>query len=310
VRRLAAYATFFSTHRSVESGEPRLLGEAELTGADKVRRDGLLAELLQLRDAAQNGSASELRVVKDPLTRHGSLRFEGGRGITIVGARHPVEHLGRLPYAEPSDPDHNVLTSFIDIDALVEIHGHIRAVNPDSEVRIRLASDLRPDDYTSHLVLLGGIDGNVATRRFVERLNLPVHQVSGPDRRVDAYYEVRDQRRREEFRPRFQPGDDGELWEDIAQFVRTRNPLNAKRTVIICNGIYARGTLGAVRALTDAKFRDRNEAYLASRFSGVPTASLVMRVQVVGGQTVTPDWSDPLVRLHELPEHPPEIGNQ
>ncbi|MBC8093049.1 MAG: helix-turn-helix transcriptional regulator [Pseudonocardia sp.] len=304
VRRLAAYATFFSTHRSVEGAEPRLLGEDELTATEKVRREGLRVELLRLRDAAQSGSSSELRLVKDPLTRHGTLRFEGTRRITIVGARYPLEDQVRLPDADPFDPDHNVLSGYVDIDALVEIHGHIRAVNPDSEVRIQNAADMRPDDYTSHLVLLGGIDLNIATRRFVDRLDLPVHQVSGPDRRTDAYYEVRDETRRSEFRPVFLPGDRGELWEDVAQFVRTRNPLNAKRTVIICNGIYARGTLGAVRALTDARFRDRNEEYLAARFADTPMASLVMRVQVLGGQTVTPDWSDPSVRLHEWPEPP------
>jgi hypothetical protein len=64
--------------------------------------------------------------------------------------------------------------------------------------------------------------------------------------------------------------------------------------------MYGRGTYGVVRALTDAQFRERNSAYLR-RFGG-DTYGLVMRIRVVEGQTITPDWTAPDTILHEWPE--------
>ena len=43
---------------------------------------------------------------------------------------------------------------------------------------------------------------------------------------------------------------------------------NKRRTVTVCNGMYGRGTYGAVRALTDVRFRDSNDGYVKSRFAG------------------------------------------
>jgi len=75
-----------------------------------------------------------------------------------------------------------------------------------------------------------------------------------------------------------------------------------KRSVTICNGLFGRGTYGAVRALTDARFRDRNETYLRKRFPDQRSYSVLARVLIVNGETVTPDWSEPENRLHEWPE--------
>ena len=88
------------------------------------------------------------------------------------------------------------------------------------------------------------------------------------------------------------------LKEDIACFYRGISPYNALRTVTICNGMFARGTLGAVRTLTDRRFRDRNEGYINERFAQ-PPYGILSRVAVVGGETSTPDWTDPHVRLFE-----------
>ena len=55
------------------------------------------------------------------------------------------------------------------------------------------------------------------------------------------------------------------LLEDVALFARAVNPFNRKRFVTICNGMYGRGTYGAVRALTDERFRDRNMEYIQAR---------------------------------------------
>jgi hypothetical protein len=66
--------------------------------------------------------------------------------------------------------------------------------------------------------------------------------------------------------------------------------------------------LGAVRALTDAKFRDRNEGQVAGRLATWHTVSVVTRVRIFGGQVVTPDWTEADTCLHELPEEHSEYG--
>jgi hypothetical protein len=63
--------------------------------------------------------------------------------------------------------------------------------------------------------------------------------------------------------------------------------------------MYGRGTYGVVRALTDARFRDRNEGYLRSRFDTSRAFSVISRVAVVETQVLTPDWTLPDSRLYE-----------
>ena len=69
------------------------------------------------------------------------------------------------------------------------------------------------------------------------------------------------------------------------------NPLNKKRTVTICHGMYGRGTYGAVCALTDANFRDRNAEHIRARFSGSDAYCILTRVPIIDGATLTPDWT-------------------
>jgi hypothetical protein len=97
-------------------------------------------------------------------------------------------------------------------------------------------------------------------------------------------------------------GFKGELLEDVALFARAVSPFNRKRTVTICNGMYARGTYGVVRALTDARFRDRNAEYLNSRFGSSETYCLLTRVPIVDGATLTPDWTTGEYTLFEWSE--------
>jgi hypothetical protein len=131
------------------------------------------------------------------------------------------------------------------------------------------------------------------------RLDLPVRQVSARDR-AEAYFEVTNAEAPVRYGPvLLNVGDEATVAEDVAHFYRGPNPFNTKRTVTICNAMYARGTLGAVRTLTDAKFRDRNEAYIASRFGQSNAFSVLSRVQLIESVVVTPDWTLSDVRLHE-----------
>lgn len=295
--RLVAYATFFASRRSVEQVPYRLLRTDELTGPERARFGELRSELLALREAAgrrptpPRGSAVGGPAAIEPLG--GPWRFGDARPVTMVCAELPAAQRARLP--DPDDPEapYADMYAYADLDALFELHGHIRAANPTSLVTFRAPSQLQPDDYTNHLVVLGGVDWNRATRNLLRYM--PVAQLSGGP--AGAHFDVADGD--EHLRLRAELGEDGALLADVGHFFRAPNPYNRKRTVTICNGLSSRGVLGAVRALTDERFRDRNTEYTSERFAGCDSYSLLMRVLIVGGVVMTPDWTRPDVLLHE-----------
>jgi len=306
--RINAYALLFCTGRSGSNGRVRILREDELDGDERARRRELEEELLALRDAA-NGNhvaahvpapmSEELR-----LLHSGPLYFADGRPITIVCARLPLKLRSGMPYTDPAEPDYDRSYTYADLDTLLELHGHIRAANPLSEVGIRVDDALTGDDLTTHLVLLGGVDWNFLTRTLLGRLDVPVIQIARKDDETDAAFQVRDPDGVRTFAPSFIDGAKGvpELVEDVAHFYRVPNPYNRLRTVTIFNGMFGRGTYGAVRSLTDKRFRDRNGGYLATKFAGRDTFSILTSVQIVRGEVLTPDWTIPETRLHEWPE--------
>lgn len=299
VNRLHAYATFFATPRSVESEPYRVLPLNMLTEDEQRVRAELLRELLQLRDAVRESTA---RPFGDPETIGGLWHFPDMRTITIVCALLPAELRNKFPYADPDSPDYIALYTYADLDALIELYGHLRATNPATQVNFKTAEELLPDDYTTHLVLLGGVDWNLVTRDVLRpgRVELPVRQETREDDDPEPNgFRVQENGSAKYFTP--QLDETGQLVEDVAHFYRGPNPFNSKRTVTICNGMYGRGTLGAVRALTDTRFRDRNDAYIARRFADEHEFSILSRILVVRGQVVTPDWTAPDIRLHEWP---------
>jgi hypothetical protein len=300
--RLVAYARFFATRRSVEGDAPRLLDASELTDEERERWAEIEAELTALRTAAL-GRPALSAVAAPPPRRGGTWRFADGKPVTIICAELPKSEQAKMPDSHPSSPDYVEHYAYADLDALIELHGHIRAFNPENQVNIRLASALTADDFSTHLVVLGGVDWNNATRAVLQRLHLPVRQVSDDDRAHKAYFEVTDDHHRVKHRPVVNE-EDGRvvLLEDVGHFYRGVSPFNAKRTVTICNAMYGRGTLGVARALTDINFRDRNESFLAERFHGHQAFSVLMRVLIVEGQTVTPDWTLSEMRLHTWPQ--------
>ncbi|WP_238412575.1 XRE family transcriptional regulator [Saccharothrix deserti] len=302
LHRLVAYATFFATKRSVEQRPYRLIPPDELTPDELRHREELLNELTDLRAAAEQRDTGT-PPLQDRANR-GFWYFDDRHVITIVVAQLPPDMRAQMPYADPTQPDYVELYTYADLDALIELHGHIRALNPNSQVNFRIASDLVPDDYTTHLVLLGGVDWNVLTRELLKRVDMPVTQVARHDESESGGFVVHTEDDEERlYAPKLAKIRGNEiLQEDVAHFYRGINPFNHKRTVTICNGMYGRGTLGVVRALTDGRFRDRNAEYLKQRFPGLDSYSILTRVQVVNGQVVTPDWNLSESRLFEWPE--------
>lgn len=297
--RLQAYAGFFATQRSCDQEPYRILPIDQLTDDERASYDQLLAELTELRSRATLEPA-----VWNPAPerqRAGFWHFSDLKTVTIVCAQLPSDLHEGFAYADPGSPDYVALYTYADLDALIELYGHLRAVNPASHVGFKTAPELTPDDFTTHLVLLGGVDWNLVTRDLLDRVELPVSQVA---RHVESEIGGFEVRRGDGSATLFAPelDRDGQLVEDVAHFYRGPNPFNAKRTVTVCNGMFGRGTLGAVRALTDARFRDRNETFVQKYLRQARAFSIVTRISVFNGQVLTPDWTQPETRLHEWVE--------
>lgn len=297
--RLNAIATFFCTRRSWGEGRFRLIGEAELTDTEASARTKLYQELSDLRRAA-------LLEVGGPhaptLVGQGPWHFEDDAPVTIICAELPDDLQKKLPFSGWADPDRAELSRFADLDSLFELHGHIRAVNPDLEVQYRSATRMRRDDSTSHLVLLGGVDWNKATQDALRLTGVPVRQYSDDDDPSRGCFRVVEDDM-QSFAPAFEArGADRVLVQDVGQFLRAPNPLNRARTITVCNGMYGSGVLGAVRTLTDKVFRQQNAGYLAENFKERGTYSLLFRVHVVNGVVATPDWTAPDTMLHTWSE--------
>jgi hypothetical protein len=311
--RLQSYAALFATARSHERGELHLLSPEEMSGGEKEAMVKLWRELSQLRNdalragahGAETGLLSHVDSPTEESLSSGQWRFVDGNTITIVCAQWPSHMLEKIPYTEVDDPDYTEMLTYSELDALFELYGHMRAANPANQVNLRIAGKLAPDDYTSHLVSLGGVDWNTITSRALRSLPVPVRQVADWETEGEQYFEVDDNGTTVRHKPDLEEDPNhpkGVLREDVALFARAVSPFNRQRTVTICNGMYGRGTYGVVRALTDARFRDRNAQYLRSRFGGSDTYCILTRVPIVDGATLTPDWTTGDYTLFEWSE--------
>ncbi|MEV0719030.1 XRE family transcriptional regulator [Asanoa sp. NPDC050611] len=299
--RLTSYARFFATQRSVGDGRARL--HTDLSPDEEARREQLEDELLTLRAAAV-GRRHRVWIPTQFVDRPpgaGPWHFADGAPVTIVCGQLGAKLQANPIFTDPESPDYVTLYNYADVDSLVELHGHVRAANPRSDVRFLPTSLVTNDHLTTHLVLLGGVDFNQLIGDVLFSLGVPVRQQTRLTDRPDdeGAFEVRDGSG-ESHRPALRNDDERRiLLEDVAHFCRGANPYNNKRTVTVCNGMFGRGVYGAVRALTDQRFRDRNAGYVESRFEGAQTYSILSRVRVVGGEVVTPDWTQPDNVLHE-----------
>ncbi|MFC7532549.1 helix-turn-helix domain-containing protein [Actinoplanes sp. GCM10030250] len=287
VDRLEGYARFFAG-----DGDP----QAELDEAGLQRFQDLRAELLHLRPSF--GDAPGDLGTRAP--QEGLWHFVDRAPITIVCAALPKSLRADAQYTSPESPDYIELYTYADLDALMELYGHLVAANPGVTVTRKLADQLTPNDLTNHLVLLGGVDWNPMTGDVISALEVPVSQERREEDPDVGAFRVLEGGRELVFRSVLEDADPhARLIQDVALFLRGPNPFNQKRTVTICNGNYGRGTLAAVRTLTDPRFRDRNRVYVESQFGAGATFSILARVNIVQGMMITPDWTHEDTVLHE-----------
>jgi hypothetical protein len=295
--RMIAYARFFATRKSIQAGhDPEIVPLDTLTEQEKAAYKELEAELLRLREAARKPSPDEAIAVRR------SWHFPDSGPATLVCAQLPEDKLVSL--ADPADPNYTELLSYADLDALVELHGHIRSENPTMDVFYKAAPNVVPDDLSGHVILLGGIAWNEITKRLSAMTELPVRQVEDSSLKSGEIFMADVDSEERSFRPAWGGIQNTELVEDIGLLARVPNPLNYSRTLTICNGVHSRGVLGAVRSLTDARLREYNEQYIAKNFGSQDSFVILMRVPVIKGEAMTPDFNIPGRVLYQWPEGP------
>jgi hypothetical protein len=285
--RLTAYAKLFCTERSFAGGDARLLDD--LNDEELREFQTLESELLGLRDAALAGDGPNRLGAVEP---DRVWRFTDPDPVPVTLVVADVDVKNRPAHADPGDRNYVRAASFADLDALLDLFGHIRAENPDTLVRIRAVRDFIPEDMVGHLVVIGGVALNRVTEHLSERIQLPVEQDPS---REDIFVKRSDQ---EVFEPIF----DGTLTEDVGLFARAPNPQSPGHTLTMCNGVTTRGVRGAVQCFTDPDriLRQRNEDYIAQRISGNSSYGLLMRVKVfLNGESLAPDLTLDETRLYE-----------
>jgi hypothetical protein len=308
MRHLRSYALYFAAPRPLDVDPPILLNVDELTHAERAEYDRLLEELSALRTAARAANTDAVVMQRGEPIERTLWHFPLDQDIAIIVAPMPDTELASMRYADQDNPDYIESLRYADADSLIELYGHIRAANPHNRVHYRTSDEIQADDYTAHLVLIGGVDWNTATSDALSRIQIPVGQAAREDKTEDyGSFIVRSGKTEHRFAPQvLRHRERRTLIEDVAHLYRGPNPHNSKRTVTILNGMFSRGTLGVVRALTDTRFRSQNEAHIQERFDDAGSFSVLTRVPVVNGLVVTPDWTKPENLLHEWSEG--EVG--
>ena len=290
--RMLAYARFFATRRSLEDeSEFKLLPPDAFTEEEEATYQKLEAELLALRDAAGKPATGEAVAVRR------SWRFLDKGPATLICAQLPKVETASL--ANPADPNYTELLSYADLDALVELHGHIRAENPNMDVFHKIVPKVITDDLSGHLILLGGIAWNEITNRLSAMISLPVSQIRDPSMDSGDPFITKVNGKEQRFLPKWSDPKQTDLVEDVGLFARTPNPLNSNRTLTICNGIHSRGVYAAVRCLTDARLRESNEQYISEHFGDSEAFVILMRVPVIEGKAMTPDFKNKTSILYQ-----------
>jgi transcriptional regulator with XRE-family HTH domain len=283
---------------------PALLDDGRLGTAGREARERLERELFELRDQAEAAPEHRAGARSQPAAgpADGIWHFPDGNEVCIIASQLPDYVLTSVEYADYRHPNHINMLHFADADALVEVFGHLRASNPASKVTFKTWEDMVPDDWSKHVVVLGG-DWNMAAQWYRRRVDLPVEFVDpSTESDFDGFFRITVLDPPRDFAPLFtpSPADLPQLEYDVGLFARSPNPANPDTTLTLCQGLFSRGTFGLVRMFTDAQHREANEAMLEELDPDFGTDRLewlLVRVPVALGSTVTPNLSRPYLRL-------------
>ena len=283
-RRLELYARLFA----VDGDDRQMIDPATMTPEQRRGYDELKAELLTLRR-----EPSTARQPDHP------LRFGHGQHITVVCAK-PVGYENGVPRHPEFRADHNDAHSFADLDALIALLPLIGALNPTAAVTVGTADELTQADLTDHVIALGCVDRNGVIASLINRLGVPVRQLTRDATDPGGFLlKEPDGSRRECLSHVERAGDQILLKSDVAHFLRAPNPMNPRRTLTLFSGNYSRGTYGIVCALTDPKMKQHNAGRVARHLQAGPFYSVVSRIRVVANEVLVPDWTHAADREHE-----------
>jgi transcriptional regulator with XRE-family HTH domain len=279
-------ATLFAVAPPLIDDKLHVPRENDLDDDAKADRDKLLRQLTELRNRTR--TTAHVSTDEEPADL---WRFPEGDPIRVI--------CGKLE-EPPADGENDALNrialfNYADLDALVELYGYLRKVNPNSNVEFRRADLLRDDDLQAHLVIIGNlawaqnVGGTFLPRDIPVK---PVHDEMTPEGEV---FEVNDGGNTKLFRPELT--EDGKVTEDVGLFLRTKTSINQDRTLTICSGVYTRGGYAAVRILTDDNLRQQNQSYITDLAGDATAYGILMRVKTFGPRVPTPDLRDENNRL-------------
>jgi transcriptional regulator with XRE-family HTH domain len=270
--RLDQYALIAVTRHRPDS-QTALPQQADLSTDEERDFQELRTSLHELWERARGNQDQEDAEV----ATYRSWFFDDDGPIAIICPEAPPEARG--PLQDAQNPNYTHAHAYADLDALIELFGHIRAENGSKyPISFKLDSEVRADDLSGHLVLLGGVAWNELTKRLLRSLTrLPVRQFETADLSTGEIFAVGRGPEEQRFEPEWAPDEPKELIGDVGLFARVRNPYNSSRTLTLCN-----------------------ESYLAKRF-GSDEYAVLMKIQVFQGEAVTPDLANSEYRLYEWP---------
>ena len=290
--RLKDYARFFATRQSLGGGA-HLVSVEKLTDDERRLFEALEDELIGLHPSHQRQDASIGR-------RPEPMSFTDAGSVVIICPEAPKDAVG--PLAAENHINYTRLHNYADLDALIELFGHLRALNPERAVLYRLSSDVHQAELQNHMILLGGIGWNSTMGRILAQVEkLPIEQVEVDELRTGEVFRVKQLGDRDQkmfFPVTVEINGRMELVEDLAFLAQLKNPFNVNRTLTIFNGVHSRGVVGAVLSLTDETLGPSNEEYLSQRF-GDGEFALLAKVPIVSGRPLAPDLQNPDMRLFE-----------
>lgn len=285
----------------LEAGVRLGTGAAPVVIADKVLWDPrkVPTELAHLLVGFYDGPDDLLRLLEVPLRAQleGALanihRFTT-RDIWFgdkVGEIHVVcaPEPERSSFASRANPNYLFIDNLEDRDALFEVAILASRLYPSATLTRHASATVTPDVLKRNLIVIGGpgfnvTEGNTIARELIRARGLSVRY--GEDE--GGLFEFQGHR----YSPSVQ--NSGQVDCDYGYFARIRNPLNSESSVVVAQGVYTAGTLGACIAFSDDPDAAGNHEWLREKVPPGSEFEVLVQVDVGLGGVVTPAGVTPL----------------